>query len=67
MVLRHSTETASLISMQVLVGKKFKINCPIKHTFPTMGHHKMAIRNKKKKGQFFFKFLTLSYNFTDIV
>lgn len=48
-LLRQSPEFASLISMQVLVGKKYKINCYITYNFPTMGQHKMQSATRKKR------------------
>lgn len=34
-LLRQSPEPVSLISMQVLIGKKYKINCYLRQDFPT--------------------------------
>lgn len=48
MLLRQSPEIVSLMSVQVLVGDKYKINCYIKHNFLTMGQHKIQSIGKKR-------------------
>lgn len=49
MLFRQAPKSASLISMQVLVGKKYKINCYIKCNFLAMGQHKMRSTRKTNK------------------